>query len=179
VSFQVIEHVPSVDAYLSEVARVLRPGGTFLCATPDRATRLYPRQRPWNRWHLEEFSQDGLADAVRRHLRVAEVMGMTAPPEVLELELRRARLLKVASLPFTFPGSPERWRVAGLESMRSAAAVARRLKGRLRRRPAKATPGPATEAAYPFGADDIVIAAGAVPSTNIVLVASRPGPASQ
>ena len=70
VSFQVIEHVPSVDAYLAEVARVLRPGGTFLCATPDRVTRLFARQRPWNRWHLEEFTQAGLAAAVSRHLRV-------------------------------------------------------------------------------------------------------------
>ena len=38
-SFQVIEHVIDPDAYLWEVLRVLRPGGKFIIATPDRSTR--------------------------------------------------------------------------------------------------------------------------------------------
>jgi SAM-dependent methyltransferase len=174
VSFQVIEHVPSVDAYLAEVARVLRPGGLFLCATPDRVTGLFPRQRPWNRWHLEEFDQKGLAARVGRHLRVDDVMGLTAPEGVVDLELRRARLLKWSSLPFTFPGAPERWRVAGIEAMRSAAGLAARLRRRLRRTSAVIESGDGRPDAFPFGPDDIEISTGAAPSTNVVLVASRP-----
>jgi SAM-dependent methyltransferase len=174
VSFQVIEHVPSVDAYLAEAARVLRPGGTFICATPDRETRLFGRQRPWNRWHLEEFDQQGLADAVGRHLDVDEVMGMTAPAGVVDLELRRARMVRVVTLPFTFPGAPERWRVAGLEGLRSAGAFAGRLRGKLRG-PTTPAPAPvATDAsAYSFGPEDVVIAPGANPSTNVVLTATK------
>jgi SAM-dependent methyltransferase len=173
VSFQVIEHVPSVDAYLAEVARVLRPGGAFICATPDRDTRLLPRQRPWNRWHLEEFTQRGLAAAVARHLDVDEVMGMTAPAGVVDLELRRARLLRAVTLPFTFPGAPERWRIAGLEGLRKASRRVGAVRSQVRRR-APASPGPTT---YAFGPEDIVIAPGAEPSTNIVVTASgRRGP---
>lgn len=173
VSFQVIEHVPSVDGYLAEVVRVLRPGGMFICATPDRATRLFPRQRPWNRWHVDEFTQQGLSAAVARHLDVEHVMGMTAPTPVVASELRRSRLLRAVSLPFTFPGSPERWRVAGLELLRSLSALAGSLRRRLRGGDS-ATPEPGSEQpAYSFGLGDIVIAAGAQPSTNIVLTATR------
>ena len=172
VSFQVIEHVPSVDAYLAEVARVLRHDGTFLCATPDRGTRLFPRQRPWNRWHLVEFTPEDLADAVGRHLDVQEVLGMTAPAPVLGLELTRTRRLRNLSLPFTFPGAPEPWRVAGIEGMRailgSASALRSRFPGR-RVRPAESD----SSGRFDFGPDDIVIAPGANPSTNIVLSATR------
>src|SRR3954464_15382698 len=40
-SFQVIEHVPDARAYLGEIDRVLTDDGVFLCATPDRGTRLF------------------------------------------------------------------------------------------------------------------------------------------
>lgn len=172
VSFQVIEHVPSVDAYLAEVTRVLRPGGTFFCATPDRATRLFRRQRPWNRWHLGEFTQRELAEAVSRHLEVREVMGMTAPAGVVDLELRRARVLRATTVPFTFPGAPEGWRVAGLTGLRTVADLVGSTRARLRRRTAAAARAIAA-ADYPFGLDDIVISASAQPSTNIVLTATR------
>ena len=172
VSFQVIEHVPSVDAYLAEVARVLAPGGVFLCATPDRTTRLYRRQRPWNRWHLEEFTPEQLTGSVARHLDVTEVLGMTAPPTVLEIELRRCRMLRRASLPFTFPGAPESWRVLGLEGMRKASDVARSIRGRRMRRSAEGRSA-GIDPTYPFGLEDVVIAGGVHPSTNIVLVATK------
>lgn len=173
VSFQVIEHVPDFDAYLAEVARVLRPGGTFLCATPDRSTRLFARQRPWNRWHLEELTDDGLARVIGRHLEVSQVLGMTAPPGVVDLELRRCRRLRLVTLPFTFPGAPERWRVGGLEALRAASS----LPGRLRRsrRGSAPAPVPATGAPdFGFGPQDVVIAEGASPSVNTVVVAGRP-----
>jgi SAM-dependent methyltransferase len=166
VSFQVIEHVPSVDAYLSEIVRVLKSGGTFVCATPDRASRLLPRQRPWNRWHLDEYTQERLAAVVRPHLNVDAVMGMTAPASVIALDRRRNRALKVTTLPFTFPGAPERWRLAGLGALRRVSGGL----GSLRRRNGRELIDPTR---YEFGLDDIVIEAGASPSSNIVLVATK------
>jgi 2-polyprenyl-3-methyl-5-hydroxy-6-metoxy-1,4-benzoquinol methylase len=50
-SFQVIEHISDTRTYLTEIQRVLKPGGVFIVATPDRSTRLLPFQRPWNRYH--------------------------------------------------------------------------------------------------------------------------------
>ena len=38
VSLQVVEHVWDLRRYLDETARVLRPGGLFVCSTPNRPT---------------------------------------------------------------------------------------------------------------------------------------------
>lgn len=36
VSFETIEHLNNVRAYIGEMARILRPGGKFVVSTPDR-----------------------------------------------------------------------------------------------------------------------------------------------
>lgn len=117
-SFQVIEHVPSVEKYLAEIRRVLKPGGTFVCATPDRRWRLFPWQRPFNRFHLDEWDPAGLADVLRPTFASVDLYGMGAPPHLMEVELRRCRRLRIAALPFTFPGIPEKARVAGIDGLK-------------------------------------------------------------
>ncbi len=58
VSDYVLEHIPHPDSYLSELRRVLRPGGVFLARTPNRwsyiavASRLIP-----NRMHARVLSK--------------------------------------------------------------------------------------------------------------------------
>ncbi len=59
-SFQVIEHVLDVAAYLAEVRRVLRPAGIALLTTPNRVIRLDPGMKPWNRFHVTEYTASGL-----------------------------------------------------------------------------------------------------------------------
>jgi SAM-dependent methyltransferase len=160
VSFQVIEHIPEVDAYVDEMARVLRPGGTLVVATPDRSTRLFRGQRPWNLFHVVEYDGAGLEHVLQRRFTDVEVSGMTASPDVAGIELRRARLLRAATLPFTFPRAPERWRAAGLRM--------------LKRVQARRTAVGADEATdHGFGPEDIVIAPGVAPSLNLVAVATR------
>jgi SAM-dependent methyltransferase len=162
-SFQVIEHVADVDAYLREVQRVLAPAGTFICATPERATRLFPKQRPWNLYHLHEYGEHELGAELRRHFPAVELFGMTADRELLDVELRRCRSRRLATYPLTFPGAPESLRRAGLRALN-------RLQAR-RRRPDR------TRAPGDFGFDHtaIRIAPGAEPSTNIVAVATNGG----
>jgi SAM-dependent methyltransferase len=60
VSLQVIEHLPDPAAYVGECRRVLRRGGMFVCATPNRLT-FTPPGRPKNPFHVEEFSAGELA----------------------------------------------------------------------------------------------------------------------
>lgn len=59
-SFETIEHVDD-RPYLAEACRVLKPGGTFLCSTPNREL-VSPgnslSERPSNPFHLREYSLD-------------------------------------------------------------------------------------------------------------------------
>ncbi len=50
VSFQVIEHIRDDRLFLQEIHRVLRPGGTAMITTPNRAMSLTR-----NPWHVREY----------------------------------------------------------------------------------------------------------------------------
>lgn len=67
VSLQVVEHVPDPDSYVAECARVLRRGGVFACATPNRLT-FTPPGRPRNPFHIVEFSGSELAALLGAHM---------------------------------------------------------------------------------------------------------------
>ncbi len=161
ISFQVIEHVPDAGAYLSEIVRVLAPGGVFVCATPDRTLRLFPHQRPWNLYHLHEYRPKELERLLLDTFEDVEIHGMTAPPGVIDHELRRIRRTRLLTYPFTFPGAPEALRRGGL-------GLLKRMRARKPASPATATPP-----AFDFGHEVITISATATPSVNIVAVARR------
>ncbi|MCC7360934.1 MAG: class I SAM-dependent methyltransferase [Anaerolineales bacterium] len=91
VSFEVIEHVPDVACYLRDVQRVLRSGGAFLVSSPNRLTRPQLLQRPWNPHHLREYTAEQYDQALRRVFPQVEVYGVTAIPEIGEIERKRVR----------------------------------------------------------------------------------------
>jgi SAM-dependent methyltransferase len=164
VSFQVIEHVHDVDTYLSEIRRVLRPDGVFVCATPDRRTRLYPRQLPFNRFHLREWAPAEFGKLMDGVFPDTKVYGMTASPRALAGELKRCRVTRTVAYPFTFPGVPERWRQSGLRAMKSLR------ESRSARRPRPETSTQSPEARFGMGIDDVWIAPDASPRLNIITV---------
>ncbi len=157
-SFQVIEHVHDDSGYVREAARLLATGGILILITPDRKNRLFPRQKPWNRWHLREYSAAQLRELVERDLVVSDVLQMGARADVAEIELRRYRRLKWLTLPFTLPFLPEAWRRAGLDWLH-------RLRG-------EAKVGESMSSEPAFGEETIEFVANAPSSLNLVIIAS-------
>ena len=91
VSFQVIEHVPGDRMYVSEVSRVLAPGGQLVLTTPNAANRLPPGGKPWNRFHVREYRAAELGDLLAGGFADVDVLGITACPEIHEIEMARVR----------------------------------------------------------------------------------------
>lgn len=157
-SFQVIEHIPDSHAYLTEVCRVLRPGGVVIFATPDRSTRLLPGQRPWNKFHVTEYSAAGLEQLLRDWFSEIDTYTMSGRADIIAHELHRTRVLKWLTLPFTFPGVPEGIRRGGIDILRALHAKVSKLNG----------PG---TTAYDFDERDITIGRALTPSVNLIVVA--------
>lgn len=155
-SFQVIEHVHDVDFYLSEIRRVLASGGIVLMATPDRSTRLLPWQRPWNRWHVREYSARALRQTLSRYFADTRLLRMSGPRSLIDVELKRCRTVRWVTLPLTLPFVPDRVRVAGLTLLH-------RLRGNRLRNEGGGT--------WSGAVKDIVIEPQARPSLNLIAVA--------
>jgi SAM-dependent methyltransferase len=96
-SFQVIEHVEDVEGFLAEIRRVTRPGGTILVVTPNRNHRLADGERPWNRYHVREFSPPELERVLAEAGVDVELYGIHGTPEFDAVERTRvARARKLA-----------------------------------------------------------------------------------
>lgn len=113
-SSQVIEHVHKDVDYLSEASRVLRQNGVIIIITPDRSGRLLPFQKPWNRWHVREYSLQGLQNLVEQYFHIENAYKMGATWDTAKIEYQRYQKLKWLTLPFTLPFIPEKLRISGL-----------------------------------------------------------------
>lgn len=159
-SFQVIEHIAEPRVYLREIVRVLRPGGVAIIATPDRRTRLRPRQRPWNRFHVTEYDPKSLEQLIAHDFDQVQFFTMSAERVIFERELQRTQRLRRFTYPFTFPGAPDLWRQFGLRSLKLADTLGQRL--RLRQTPSEQ---------FDFDESVITIHPGRALGLNIVAVA--------
>lgn len=79
-SFETIEHLADDDAYLSEARRVLKTDGCLICSTPNRnltnpGTTI--NDKPYNPFHLREYSRDELNECLRPHFSQVEFFGQS------------------------------------------------------------------------------------------------------
>lgn len=119
VSLQVIEHVAAPDRLVAEAARVLRPGGELLCATPNRVTFSPGAAAPTNPFHIREFTAGELFEELSRALSVTGVLGLHHGPRLRALE-RLARRGLPNLLLATPPDAWPRWLRAAVARVRPA-----------------------------------------------------------
>ena len=99
VSLQVVEHVSDDLGYIAEVARVLAPGGALYLTTPNRLTRVDPGRKPWNRYHLREYTPAELSALMHSAFADVQMLGVRGTDEVEQIEHERLRSIrKIASI---------------------------------------------------------------------------------
>jgi O-antigen biosynthesis protein len=88
VSFETIEHLPDVEAYLAEMARIVQPGGIFVVSTPDRRLSSVMhcfRGRPSNPHHIREYTEPELLERISTRFDIKTIYGQSFVPRWLVL----------------------------------------------------------------------------------------------
>jgi spore coat polysaccharide biosynthesis protein SpsF (cytidylyltransferase family) len=71
-AMELIEHLPvdKVDSFVGEVRRVIRPGGRFICSTPQNSNGDIPVVP----WHVKEYSVAELRAILERHFSSVKIL---------------------------------------------------------------------------------------------------------
>lgn len=83
VTFQVIEHIQDDKTFISEIHRVLKPGGKLFLTTPNRLMSITR-----NPWHIREYTGSELALHIGKSFGKVEVKGVFGSPVVMEYHER-------------------------------------------------------------------------------------------
>jgi SAM-dependent methyltransferase len=79
-SFETIEHIEDGAALICEAARVLRPGGTFVCSTPNRVVSAPGTPitgKPYNPFHVREYTREELGALLGRFFPSVTFLGQS------------------------------------------------------------------------------------------------------
>ena len=97
-SFDLFEHIAEIDKHISEVKRVLRPGGYYLFQTPNRYSNiiyetLWTKSLQWRRYHPSLHSPGQLRKRMARHGFNIRFVKMNPINEFTEKKLQKLGLL--------------------------------------------------------------------------------------
>ena len=94
VMFQVIEHIKNDFLMLSEIARVLRPGGKLIITTPNREMSLTR-----NPWHVREYTAGEFSNLLGCFFGNVEALGVFGGGKVMEYyEENRRSVARISRL---------------------------------------------------------------------------------
>jgi len=89
VSFETLEHIYEHDAFMTEIKRVLRPGGLLIISTPDSDYYSHPSQ-PLNEYHVRELTRlqfsTLLTASFKTHALLAQrpILGSVVLPDAVD-----------------------------------------------------------------------------------------------
>ncbi|MCD7970121.1 MAG: class I SAM-dependent methyltransferase [Alistipes sp.] len=106
ITFQVIEHIRRDFLFLSEIHRVLRPGGKLIITTPNKRMSLTR-----NPWHVREYTADEFQNLLSCNFSSVEALGVFGHDNVMEYYRRNKEAVeKIARLdPFDLQHRLPRW----------------------------------------------------------------------
>ena len=92
-SFETIEHLSDIPAYLQEITRLLKPDGVYIVSTPQ-----VPKtdRNPGNPYHTIEFSRDDFKSLLKQYFNRIEIYGQRRKQS--ELHYWIIKLLDLAGL---------------------------------------------------------------------------------
>lgn len=106
-SLQVIEHLWDQPQFLTECARVLRPGGRLLVTTPNRLTFSPGRETPLNPFHTRELTARELGALLRdAGFTVDSMAGLHHDRALRALDTAHGGSLVEAQLAVAVAGTP-------------------------------------------------------------------------
>ena len=121
-AFQIIEHIPETLTFTEELKRVLRREGVALITTPNATLRLDPAMKPWNPFHVREYSHEELKNVLAATFSQVTIKGLFAEQELYEIEYQRvsaARLRARQNRRLMMP-APSDLRKMGIDLVKSA-----------------------------------------------------------
>lgn len=98
VSFETIEHLPDPRLFLTECQRVLRPGGIFICSTPNHTVYRWFGANPF---HVHEFSAEEFLHLLEDFFTDCQVCGQSEviyPLHIMKRVLKRVLVGALARL---------------------------------------------------------------------------------
>ncbi|MDD2752554.1 MAG: class I SAM-dependent methyltransferase [Candidatus Omnitrophica bacterium] len=75
-SFQVIEHILDASSYLNGVKNHLKPGGVFICSTPNRLDASGNSITPLNKFHVREYLFNEFESMLKSEFKQTELYGL-------------------------------------------------------------------------------------------------------
>ncbi|MGK7876196.1 MAG: class I SAM-dependent methyltransferase [Xenococcaceae cyanobacterium] len=97
-SFETIEHLPDIPAYLREMTRILEPGGTYIVSTPQVPKTDH---NPTNPYHTIEFSRIDFEVLLNKYFEDIEIYGQRRKQS--ELHYRITQFLDFTGLRSLLP----------------------------------------------------------------------------